>query len=149
MKRKLILLLECDRSRSLCLQRAFAVEGYDVLAASDGVQALEILQRDPTPDAVVVDLQFEPGRQRLDLLGTVLSRRRIPTVLEGAAPGLARALGSWRIDAQVPKSSDFAELSRTVTRVVGRAPEPVLAGAGIERRRAYIPNRPRVPSLRG
>ncbi len=150
MKKKLILFLEDDRSRSLSLQRAFAIEGYDVLAASDGFQALEILQRDSTPDAVVMDFHFETGRQRLDLIGTVLSRRRIPTVLEGAAPGIAPALGSWRIDAQVPKSSDFSELSRTVTRVVGKGAAAVQGAAAIGPKRAYVPyhrpyNRPDHP----
>lgn len=95
-------------------------EGYDVVAAGGGEEALRVFDRE-RPDVVVLDIRL-PDRDGLDVLGEMLSRRRgAHVVLNSAYPSYRGDFQSWGADAYVVKSSDLGELKRTIHMVLAGA----------------------------
>jgi DNA-binding response OmpR family regulator len=92
-------------------------EGYDVVAAGNGVEALSAFDRE-RPDLVVLDIRL-PDRDGLDVLNEMLARRRdAHVVLNSAYPAFRADFHSWGADAYVVKSSDLRELKRTIGSVL-------------------------------
>ncbi|CAL9520944.1 response regulator transcription factor [Streptomyces sp. enrichment culture] len=60
-----VLLAEDDRAIRHALERALTLEGYEVTAVADGVEALEEAHRTP-PDVVVLDVMM-PGKDGLQV----------------------------------------------------------------------------------
>jgi two-component system response regulator MprA len=60
-----VLLAEDDRAIRHALERALTLEGYEVTAVADGVEALAQAQRTP-PDLVVLDVMM-PGKDGLEV----------------------------------------------------------------------------------
>ena len=71
-----LLVVNCEPEAGHALEGALALEGFDVILATDAVEALELVQ-DTEPDAVIVDVA-EP-----DTKGAALCRR-----LRETSPGL-------------------------------------------------------------
>jgi len=95
-------------------------EGYDVLSAGGGEEALQMFDRE-RPDVVVLDIRL-PDRDGLDVLGQMLSRRRdAHVVLNSAYPSYRGDFQSWGADAYVVKSSDLRELKKTINTVLAGA----------------------------
>jgi hypothetical protein len=69
-----ILLVEDEQSLRVATARILAGRGYDVIAASDGVEALEFLDDEPDIDVVVTDIAMP--RMRGDELARVITERR-------------------------------------------------------------------------
>ena len=69
-----ILLVEDEKALRVATARILAGHGYDVIAAADGVEALEFLDDEPDIDVVVTDLAMP--RMRGDELARVISERR-------------------------------------------------------------------------
>src|SRR6476646_760480 len=67
-----ILVADDDPAVRESLRRSLAFNGYDVVTASDGQEALELIAAD-RPDAVVLDLMM----QRLDVLQACLALRSL------------------------------------------------------------------------
>jgi two-component system response regulator MprA len=61
-----ILVVDDERAVRDSLRRALVLEGYDVELAEDGEQALRRLGRDPSPDAVILDVLM-PGADGLEV----------------------------------------------------------------------------------
>ncbi|HWI04693.1 MAG TPA: PAS domain S-box protein [Acidimicrobiales bacterium] len=72
--RERILLVEDERPLRVATARILAGHGYEVIAASDGVEALEFLDDEPDIDVVVTDIAMP--RMRGDELARVISERR-------------------------------------------------------------------------
>jgi CheY-like chemotaxis protein len=84
---KTILLVDDEYAVVEILATLLADEGYAVLTASDGQQALEILS-EKIPDAVITD-QMMPVLDGVELFRQMqrnASHRRIPVVLMSSAP---------------------------------------------------------------
>jgi two-component system response regulator MprA len=71
-----LLVVNCEPNAGRALQGALALEGFDVILATDDVEALEVVQGGTEPDAVIVDVA-EP-----DTKGAALCRR-----LRATSPG--------------------------------------------------------------
>jgi hypothetical protein len=69
-----ILLVEDEAALRVATARILAGHGYEVIAASDGVEALEFLEDEPDIDIVVTDIAMP--RMRGDELARVISERR-------------------------------------------------------------------------
>jgi PAS domain S-box-containing protein len=69
-----ILLVEDETALRVATARILASYGYDVLVASDGVEALDIFDRDPEIDLVVTDIAMP--RLRGDQLARLVTERR-------------------------------------------------------------------------
>ena len=88
MAQKTVLLAEDDLEIRDILQDLLEAEGYDVVPASHGRQALEFLQgaRDKLPDLVVLDLMMPlvDGHQVLDTMKSDPVLAAIPVVVLSA-----------------------------------------------------------------
>ena len=115
-------LLITDRNRHVreFLQREFAAEGYDVLAAQDGRDVLATVERGIPPDLLVFDpdIPYAEGREILE----VLSRRSppLPVVVHCFAaehPGYPAAGGRFAV---VEKSGSTELLKMAVSGMLRR-----------------------------
>jgi PAS domain S-box-containing protein len=69
-----ILLVEDEKALRIATARILAGHGYEVIAASDGVEALEFFEEDPDIDVVVTDIAMP--RMRGDELARRITARR-------------------------------------------------------------------------
>jgi CheY-like chemotaxis protein len=128
-----ILVADGDELLRRTLRILFEEEGYAVLEAADGRQALELLRTSPQPLVVVLD-QIMPALSGEEVLYAVAKdrhlRRRHAFVLLSAAPHLSRRLRLMRLLTQlavqrIAKPFDIDVLLDAVvqaTRRVLRAP---------------------------
>ena len=65
-----ILVVDDERAVRESLRRALELEGYEIELAEDGAQALERLEAEPEPDAMVLDVLM-PGVDGLEVSRTV------------------------------------------------------------------------------
>jgi two-component system response regulator MprA len=76
-----ILVVDDERAVRDSLKRALELEGYDVALASDGGEALETLDNDAQPDAVILDVLM-PGTDGLEVSRTLRrSGNRVPVLM--------------------------------------------------------------------
>jgi len=92
-------------------------EGYEILLAVDGKQAVEMSQRHK-PDLVVMDISM-PKMDGIEAMGKILScNNTIPVILNTAYSSYQDNFMSWAADAYVVKSSDLTELKQTIKEVL-------------------------------
>ena len=109
--------------REFC-RAAFSDDGYRVLVAHDGIEALEIFVAE-FPDLAVLDISM-PRASGLEVLERIKGiSPRTPVILYSAHEGDFE----WDQRAQlasacVAKGDDFAELKRTVARTLRRCGPP-------------------------
>jgi two-component system, OmpR family, response regulator MprA len=76
-----ILVVDDERAVRDSLKRALELEGYDVGLATDGSDALEKLDSEPQPDAVILDVLM-PGTDGLEVSRTIRrSGNRVPVLM--------------------------------------------------------------------
>jgi len=114
-----ILVAEDDRAIRFSLVCSLKAEGYDVLEAGDGDEALASVDRDH-PDAVLLDLKM-PGRDGLAVLTTLGPRLAdLPVVVITAYGGSAAAIEAMRRGAYdyLTKPFDLDEVHLTLERAL-------------------------------
>lgn len=115
----LILLVEDDAHQQLLFAEELREEGYDVVVAGGGTEALEIVNK-VTPDLVVLDVAM-PDMDGIEALGRILAtNNRIPIILHTAYATYKDNFMAWSADAYVVKSSDLAELKSEIKRVLAK-----------------------------
>ncbi|HVO22636.1 MAG TPA: response regulator [Candidatus Margulisiibacteriota bacterium] len=116
-----ILIVDDDDNQRLLYRELFEEEGYEVVDASDGRQALVCIERDP-PDAVILDINM-PGMDGLQTLARIHDlNRRLPVILHSAYAAYQDQFVSWIADAYVTKSSDPEALTQAVRAVLAKKP---------------------------
>ena len=114
-----ILIVEDDEHQQLLFQEELKEEGYDVVVASSGQQALEIVGK-VEPDLVVLDIAM-PGMDGIEALGRLLSKNnQLPVILHTAYATYKDNFMTWSADAYVVKSSDLTELKAEIERVLAK-----------------------------
>lgn len=96
-------------------------QGYEVLEASHGLQALEVLQSDPLPDIVTTDLMM-PVMSGFELIRRIRSEARtaaLPIVVVTSNPDAAMSLGSSELAAIVSKPFSAAAFAKRIQDVAG------------------------------
>ena len=89
--------------------REFSEEGYRVLTASSGLEAMEVL-RQHAVDLVILDIRM-PGQDGLETLKRIMeSSSNPPIILNSAYTYFKDNFLSWAARAYVTKSSDVSEL---------------------------------------
>lgn len=112
-----VLVVDDEKNLRALYETELADEGYNVVLASDGSEALRLLEVEK-PDLVVLDIRM-PGPDGLETMGRMLSRdNQVPIVLNTAYTSYKESFLSWSADAYVVKSSDLTELKSTIRDVL-------------------------------
>jgi len=115
---KKILLVDDEQSIQLLYKEEFEDEGYTVLSALNGNEALDKF-RDEAPDLVILDIQM-PGMNGIEVLRQMkMIDATIPVILSSAYHEYKQDLGAWASDEYVVKSADMDDLKRAVRRHIG------------------------------
>ena len=113
-----ILIVEDDRNQRLLYETELAAEGYDVVLANDGREAVEKAETEP-PDLIVMDIAM-PNMDGIEALGKILAKNnQIPIILNTAYASYKDNFMSWSADAYVIKSSDMGELKDKIAEILG------------------------------
>ena len=108
MKKK-ILIVEDEESLRLLYEEELKSEGYEVLTAGNGKEAIQQLETGK-PDLIILDIVM-PVMDGIEALGRIVGKeRKIPIILNTSYPGYRQDFLSWAADAYVTKSMDLGEL---------------------------------------
>ena len=114
---KRVLLVEDEENQRLLYQRELQADGYDVILAADGREALEMIQAQ-RPDAVILDISM-PGIDGIETLERMLGKDdSIPVILHTAYSSYKDNFMTWSADAYVVKSADVTELKERLREVL-------------------------------
>ena len=115
-----ILLVEDDGAIREALADALAADGYSVLHARDGVEALQVLRDEPLPELIVLDLMLpNMSGQQFRVRQVVDPRlREIPVIVLSAVPLVSDIAQALRAQAVLPKPVRLDDLLDTVERLI-------------------------------
>jgi CheY-like chemotaxis protein len=133
MSRKRVLIAEDDPDTRFLLSLVLKEQGYDIVSARDGVEAVSLAEK-TAPDLIVVD-QMMPRMTGSDCVRTLRANPAlcgVPVVMVTAAAGLVRGTEQLGLDAVVEKPVELEAFVRTMR---------TLCPPGAERRVATIPCR--------
>jgi CheY-like chemotaxis protein len=112
MKKK-ILVVEDEESLRLLYEEELKSEGYEVLTAGNGREAIELLETEK-PDLILLDIVM-PVMDGMEALGRIVGKeRKIPIILNTSYSGYRQDFMSWAADAYVTKSADLSELKKKI-----------------------------------
>jgi len=112
MKKK-ILVVEDEEGLRLLYEEELEAEGYEVLTAQNGKEAIQKLE-EGKPDLIILDIVM-PVMDGMEALGRIVGKeRRIPIILNTSYPGYRQDFMSWAADAYVTKSTDLGELKNKI-----------------------------------
>jgi len=112
MKKK-ILVVEDEESLRLLYEEELKSEGYEVLTAVNGREAIELLETGK-PDLIILDIVM-PVMDGMEALGRIVGKeRKIPIILNTSYSGYRQDFMSWAADAYVTKSADLSELKKKI-----------------------------------
>jgi len=112
-------ILIVDDEENLCLlyKGALESEGYEVITATDAVEAMSVVEKEP-PDVVVLDIRM-PRMDGIEAMGRMLAQKSdLPVILNSAYSSYKDDFRSWPAEAYLIKSSDLGELKRTIRKVM-------------------------------
>ncbi len=112
-----ILLVEDEPSLLELYQKELEDEGFQVITTTDGDQAIELAKK-VLPNLVVLDIKINKvlGLEVLREIKTF--DRKIPVILNTAYATFRAHFSSWMADAYIVKSSDLAELKRSIKKLL-------------------------------
>ena len=114
-----ILIVEDDNNQRLLYEQELKLEGYGIVTASDGKEALEKVQ-EQLPDIIIMDINM-PKMDGIEAMGRSLSKKKeIPIIINTAYSNYKDNFMSWAADAYIVKSSDMSELKNAVKEVLGK-----------------------------
>ena len=112
---KKILVADDEMSIRLLYSEELKEEGYDVYLASNGKEALEIVEKVPL-DLVILDIKM-PEMDGIEALRQIKERRpALPVLLSTAYGEYKQDFATWASDEYLVKSSDLEDLRSTVKR---------------------------------
>lgn len=110
---KKILVVEDEESLRLLYQEELEAEGYQVITARNGKEAIQELEKGK-PDLIILDIVM-PVMDGMETLGRIVGKgRKVPIILNSSYSGYREDFMSWVADAYVTKSSDLDELKSKV-----------------------------------
>lgn len=117
---KKILVVEDEEGLRLLYQEELEAEGYEILTASNGREAIRKLEEE-RPDLIILDIVM-PVMDGMEALGRIVGKdRKIPIILNTSHSGYRDDFMSWVADAYVTKSSDLEELKKTVKKLLTKS----------------------------
>ena len=114
---KAILIVDDEKNLLKLYEKEFAEEGYRVITASSGSEALQKIQKDPF-DLVILDIRM-PDLNGVETLKKIMeSTSKIPVILNSAYSSYRDNFLTWAAEAYVVKSSDLTELKAKTKEVL-------------------------------
>jgi CheY-like chemotaxis protein len=118
MKKK-ILVVEDEEGLRLLYEEELKAEGYEVLTAQNGREAIQQLEVEK-PDLIILDIVM-PVMNGMEALGRILGKeRKIPVILNTSYSGYQQDFMSWAADAYLTKSVDLSELKDKVRELLAK-----------------------------
>ncbi len=115
-----ILLVEDDSNQAVLYQQELEADGYDVVLAENGREAIQKVEED-RPDLIVMDVSM-PGMDGIEAMGRILSEHNtLPVILNTAYSSYKDNFLSWSADAYVIKSSDLKELKAAIKKLLEKS----------------------------
>ncbi len=112
-----ILLVEDDKNQRLLYEQELRYDGYDVVTATDGKEAIGKFQ-EKLPDIVIMDINM-PKMDGIEAMGRILGENKeVPVIINTAYSNYKESFMSWAADAYVVKSSDLSELKAKIKEVL-------------------------------
>ncbi len=112
-----VLCVDDDPSLLRLYQDELSEEGYKVILAKDGKEALSKLAKE-NPQVVILDIRM-PVMDGIGTLTAMLGKdRQIPVILNTAFPQYRENFMTWGAEAFVIKSSDLTELKQKIREVL-------------------------------
>ncbi len=112
-----ILLVEDDKNQRLLYEQELRYDGYDVVTATDGKEAIGKFQ-EKLPDIVIMDINM-PKMDGIEAMGRILSaNKEVPVIINTAYSNYKESFMSWAADAYIVKSSDLSELKAKIKEVL-------------------------------
>jgi DNA-binding response OmpR family regulator len=108
-----ILVVEDEPNLLELYQKELEDEGFKVITATDGEQAIDLTKKG-FPDLVVLDIKINKVFG-LDVLKEIKTfNQKIPVILNSAYATFKADFSSWMADAYLVKSSDLYELKQRI-----------------------------------
>ena len=108
-----LLIVEDDEAQRLLYQEELQEEGYEVVLAKNGREALKSLE-ESLFDLILLDIRM-PEMDGIEALGKIASRyKKIPVILHTAYPEYRNQSTASLAGAFILKSSDLSLLKKTV-----------------------------------
>ncbi|MGQ9920101.1 MAG: response regulator [Desulfobacca sp.] len=112
---KKILVADDEMSIRLLYSEELKEEGYDVVTAANGKEALEIVSREPL-DLVILDIKM-PEMSGIEVLRQIKEKfPNLPVLLSSAYSEYKQDFGTWASEEYLVKSSDLEDLKEAVRR---------------------------------
>jgi two-component system response regulator (stage 0 sporulation protein F) len=112
---KRILVADDEMSIRLLYSEELKEEGYDVVTAANGKEALEIVSREPL-DLVILDIKM-PEMSGIEVLRQIKEKfPNLPVLLSSAYSEYKQDFGTWASEEYLVKSSDLEDLKAAVRR---------------------------------
>jgi DNA-binding response OmpR family regulator len=114
---KTILIVDDEKNLLKLYEKEFTEEGYRVITANSGSEALQKIQKDPF-DLVILDIRM-PDLNGVDTLKKIMeSTSKVPVILNSAYTSYRDNFLTWAAEAYVVKSSDLTELKNKAKEVL-------------------------------
>jgi CheY-like chemotaxis protein len=108
-----ILIVEDDEAQRFLYHEELVEEGYEVVVAKNGVEALKCLE-ESSFDLIVLDIRM-PVMDGTEVLGKISSRyKKIPVIIHTAYPEYRSQFISLMVNGFVLKSADLSLLKSTI-----------------------------------
>jgi DNA-binding response OmpR family regulator len=117
--KKRILIADDEPSIRFLYERELKKEGYEVVFAVNGQEALR-LAREEKPDLVVLDIRM-PGMDGIQALHRILEEQNsLPVIINTAYSSFKDNFLCWAAEAYLVKSSELTELKDTIRFLLNR-----------------------------
>jgi len=112
-----VLIVDDEKHIRLLYAEELEEEGYEVAVASDGVEILELIEKE-RPDVIILDIKMVSSNG-LDVLQEIRNKfYNLPVILCSAYGSYKVDIKSIAADAYVVKSSDLTELKKKIAQVL-------------------------------
>ncbi len=115
---KTVLLVEDDKNQFLLYEDELSQEGYNIITAQDGQEAMKRVN-EQFPDLIVMDINM-PKMSGIESMSKILEKhKKIPIIINTAYSSWKDNFMSWSADAYIIKSSDLTELKNKIKELIG------------------------------
>ncbi|MBI5188718.1 MAG: response regulator [Nitrospirae bacterium] len=113
-----ILVVDDDLHIQRLYEEELEEEGYEVVIASNGIEALEVFDRED-PDLVTLDILL-PDIDGIQLLRRMKEKRPKIPIIMSTAYDYRDDFAVWASEAYIVKSADLDELKSTIKKLLNR-----------------------------